>query len=276
MDVRKPAVAGMFYPASPEELRRDVCAMLDEAKPKAGTGRVVAAIVPHAGYPYSGPTAAAAFAALGGSDARTVVLVSPSHREHFRAISVYHGDGYATPLGVVEVDTGLRDRLAKSDPKIFSGIEGHRNEHAIEVQLPFVQTVLPGRKIVPVVMGDQNRDLCLLLGEKLAACLEGEAVVLVASSDLSHYYNYDVAEQLDQVVIDRVSRFDYIQLMNDLETEKTEACGGGPIVAVLKAAQALGGKAVRVLAHCNSGDTTGDRDAVVGYMSAIVETQAAD
>ncbi|MGD0337587.1 MAG: AmmeMemoRadiSam system protein B [Bacteroidota bacterium] len=270
--IRKPVVAGMFYPGSPAQLWSDVRAMLAEIPGRTGAGKVIAAIVPHAGYVYSGKTAAAAYAALRQSDAETIVIVSPSHREYFFGASIYEGDAYETPLGIIEIDTVLRSRLVKSDEHIVSGVEGHRAEHAIEVQLPFLQEVLPGKKILPIVMGDQRRQLCFLLAQKLAECLKGKPVVMIASSDLSHFYRYEVAEQLDQIVIDDINQFDYEKLMNDLESEKTEACGGGPIVAVLMAAGQLGGTKASVLAHCNSGDVTGDREGVVGYMAAIVES----
>ncbi len=272
--IRKPVVAGMFYPGSAAQLRRDVQSMLADVPERSGTGKVIAAIVPHAGYIYSGKTAAAAYAALRQSDAETVVIVSPSHREHFFSASIYEGDAYETPLGAVEIDTILRSRLVKSDEHIIVGMEGHHGEHAIEVQLPFLQEVLPGKKILPIVMGNQKRQLCYLLGQKLAECLVGKSVVLIASSDLSHYYRYDIAQQLDQIVIDDVNQFDYEKLMNDLESEKTEACGGGPIVSVLIAASQLGGTKASVLAHCNSGDVTGDREGVVGYMAAVIESVA--
>jgi AmmeMemoRadiSam system protein B len=272
--IRKPVVAGMFYPGSPSQLRKDVQSMLAETPPRPDVGRVVAAIVPHAGYMYSGQTAAAAYATLRKSDAETVVIVSPSHREHFFSASIYEGDGYETPLGVVDIDATLRARLVKSDEHITSGTEGHRGEHAIEVQLPFLQEVLPGRKILPIVMGDQQRQLCYLLGQKLGDCLKGKPVILIASSDLSHYYRYDIAEQLDRVIVEDVIQFEHGKLMSDLESDKTEACGGGPIVAVLMAAAQLGGTKATILAHCNSGDITGDKDGVVGYMSAVIESAA--
>ncbi len=273
--IRKPAVAGMFYSGSAAQLQKDVRIMLSVYPERSGPGRIVAAIVPHAGYAYSGKTAAAVFAALRHSDAETIVLVAPSHREHFFGVSIYEGDAYETPLGRVEIDAPLRSRMVKSDEHIRSGSEGHRTEHAIEVQLPFLQEVLPGRKILPLVMGDQSRDLCFLLGQKLSECVKGKSVVLIASSDLSHYYSYDIALQLDQIVIDDVSGLDYAKLMTDLESGKTEACGGGPIVAVLMAAGQLGATKATILDQCNSGDITGDREGVVGYMAAIVESTVA-
>ena len=273
--IRKPAVAGMFYPGSATQLQRSIRAMLSAYPAYSGHGRIVAAIVPHAGYMYSGNTAAAAYAALQNLDVETVVLVSPSHRDHFMGAMIFEGDAYETPLGEVEIDTALRSVFVGSDVHIRSGIEGHRTEHAIEVQVPFLQEILPGKKILPIVMGDQSRDTCFLLGRKLAECLKGKSVVLIASSDLSHFYTYDEAKQLDQVVIDDVQEFDYKKLMNDLESGRTEACGGGPMVSVLMAAGQLGGTKSTVLAHCNSGDVTGDRDGVVGYMSAIIESAVA-
>ncbi len=272
--VRKPAVAGMFYSAQPEQLKQEIQDMLDSVSPARTSDPVIAAVVPHAGYMYSGKTAAAAYVLLRDCDADTVVIVSPSHREHFQGMSIYSGDGYETPLGIVEIDSELRQKLITEDLSIHSGLAGHRQEHAIEVQLPFIQTVLPGRKILPIVMGDQSKHFCLHLSERLAECLEGTKTIMLASSDLSHFYSYDVAERLDAIVINDINQFDPLKLMDDLEHEKTEACGGGPIVAVLSAAKKMGGSIARVVSHCNSGDVTGDRDGVVGYLAAIVEKAA--
>jgi hypothetical protein len=259
----------MFYPQHPETIRKDVTSMLGRVKREPIGGKVRGVISPHAGYMYSGFTAAHGFAHLQGSSYSTVVVVSPSHREYFDGISVYGGDGYSTPLGTVTIDKRLREKLLQHCAYVSVSELGHRDEHAVEVQLPFLQFVLPGFAFVPVVIGDQKREYCFALGKALASVLADEDFLLVASTDLSHYYDGEMAERLDNVFREDVCKFDYEKLMTDLETGKTEACGGGPTVAVMFALHELGIRKIEVLHHCNSGDVTGDTHRVVGYLSAI-------
>jgi len=263
-------VAGYFYPADRRTLTKEIESLLARATPGPSAGSIVALISPHAGYKYSGLTAAHAYKLLGSRHFDSVVVVSPSHREYFNGISVFSGEAYQTPLGTLSVDAELRDKLVDGEHDIRSSMHGHHDEHAIEVQLPFVQMTLGQTRILPIVMGDQRREFCSLLGEKLGKILKGTTTLLIASTDLSHYHPYDEAVAMDGMVIDAVREFDEKQLMNDLEQERVEACGGGPTVAVLTAAKRLGANCVKVLHHCNSGDVTGDREKVVGYLSAIV------
>jgi AmmeMemoRadiSam system protein B len=170
----------------------------------------------------------------------------------------------------VQVDINLRDELLNEDESLLRNILGHRQEHAIEVQLPFLQRMLGDVKILPIVMGDQKRSFCVRLGDTLAKVLRGKNILLVASTDLSHYFPYSVAEKLDKIFIEDVAKFNDEKLMSDLEKERTEGCGGGPTVAVLRAAKKLGAQKVHILHHCNSGDVTGEKDGVVGYLSAAI------
>lgn len=268
--VRPPAVAGMFYPADPGELTAQIDGLLHKVGKKKNTGgRVRGIISPHAGYPYSGLTAAYAYSMVRGETFDTAVVVSPSHQEYFRAVSVYSGDVYATPLGTIAVNTTLRDKLIAASDCIIASEDGHRAEHALEVQLPFLQRVLPPFTLVPIVMGDQAAEFCFGLGESLANVLRDENALLVASTDLSHFYSSGIAQHLDGVMIEDLQKFNYEQLMRDLEARRTEACGGGPTVAVLSALDRLGVKNIEVLHYSNSGDTTGDYSSVVGYLSAV-------
>lgn len=266
--VRPPAVAGLFYPADPKDLNQQIDNLLERVKNGSLNGHLVALVSPHAGYMYSGFTAAHGYKLLQGHEFNSVIIVSPSHREYFNGISVYGGTAYRTPLGDISIDSDLRDALA--DDLIVISDAGHRQEHAVEVQIPFLQKILNDFTIVPIVMGDQRREYCYYLGKKLAQIASGKNVLLIASTDLSHYYPYDVAITLDKIVIDEVQRLDYEQLMDDLETERAEACGGGPTVAVLFAARELGANTATILHTCNSGDVTGDRSGVVGYLSAAI------
>lgn len=268
--IREPAVAGTFYPRSTAALKSQVEELLGQVPAKDLGGQVVALISPHAGYMYSGFTAAHGFKLLTGRTYRTVVIISPSHREYFDGISVYNGEAYRTPLGEVGIDRELREEFVTGHGSIVISQFGHGEEHAVEVQIPFLQEVLPPFMILPVVMGDQRREYCFLLGERLGEVLKGKNVLLVASTDLSHYYQYDVCRKLDSIFIDAVKRFDVERLMEDLETERTEACGGGPTVAAMIAAKNLGAVNSEILHHCNSGDVSGNKSQVVGYLSAVL------
>lgn len=269
--VRKPAVAGMFYPSNPEELERTVRGLLDGEKTALRPGTVVGLVAPHAGYVYSGGTAAAAYAQLRGTERSVVVVVSPSHREFFDGISVYPGDAYETPLGVVPVAGEMRTRLSALLPGLLISMKGHGTEHALEVQLPFLQCALGDFALLPLVIGHQSRDHCFALGTALAGLCRGTDALLVASTDLSHFSSADVAQRLDDVVAADIEAFDPGRLMEDLEAGTAEACGGGPVAAVMKACAMLGARVPTVLARSHSGMITGDHQSVVGYLSAVIQ-----
>ncbi|MGQ9629554.1 MAG: AmmeMemoRadiSam system protein B [bacterium] len=265
-----PAVAGTFYPGEREALIREVDGLLRGAQRKNVPGNLVALISPHAGYTFSGGVAASAYKQLEGREFEAVILVGPSHRVYFRGCSVYWRGGYETPLGVVEVDSDLARAIVEGGDSIRYVQEAHEGEHSLEVQLPFLQRVLGDFKIVPIVMGDQSWESCVALSDAISRAALGRKVLLVASSDLSHYHPYDEARRLDGLVIERVRRCDPKGLSDDLAEGKCEACGGGPIVAVMLAAQNLGANSAEILDYATSGDITGDKRAVVGYMAAAL------
>lgn len=266
--VRQPAVAGAFYDADPDVLRRHVDSLLDQARGATVKGSIKGLVSPHAGYMYSGSTAAVGYRLLRGKSYDAVILVGPSHREFFTGASIYPGDSYRTPLGDVPVHKEMRDELVKEGGTIMLSDAGHRGEHCLEVQLPFLQRVLGEFSIVPIIIGNQRREFCLALGNALAKAASRRNVLLVASSDLSHYHPYDEAVKLDRQVIGLVEALDEKTMMDQIEEERIEACGGGPVVSVMHAAKLLGANRSQVLFYCNSGDITGDKDAVVGYLSA--------
>jgi len=273
--IRPPAAAGVnsFYPDDPDELRQQVNELLERAPIKKVQGEIKGIVAPHAGYIYSGYTAAVAYKLLKGKTFETVAIISPSHRDRFEGISIFDGKGYRTPLGIVEVDTDLREELLNVDGIIVQSNLGHRSEHALEVQLPFLQTVLKDFRILPIVMGEQDQEYCEVLGEALSKVLQNKNALIVASSDLSHYHDYATATKLDSLVVDSVGKLDFHGLLNKLEKQQCEACGGGPIAAMLIAAIKLGANRAEVVHYCNSGDVTGDRSWVVGYLSAVVWKQ---
>ncbi len=267
--VRPCAVCGLFYPADEASLRKDVRALLRSAAGGTRGGTISGVISPHAGYMYSGATAATGYRQVQGLSYDTVVVISPSHHQFFEGVSVYPGSAYQTPLGIVRINAGLRERLAKQWDGILVSEAGHGEEHAIEVQLPFLQETLPEFSLLPLVVGSQKREYCFGLGEALASVLDRRTTLVVASTDLSHYYPAAAAERLDRVIIEDLGKFDEERLMDDLEGGTTEACGGGPVVSFMVALKRLGAKHLDVLSHCTSGDITGDNRSVVGYLSAV-------
>lgn len=267
--IRKPAVAGYFYPADASKLKKEVEVLLSISGKKEIPGKLYGIISPHAGYIYSGKTAAFGFNLVDKNKVKTAVIISPSHREYFPGVSVYEGDAYQTPLGTVSVNKGIAEKLTDQSKTIFQGKEGHREEHAIEVQLPFLQTVLDDFDIVPIVMGDQGKLYIDELAEKIAASVDDDTLI-ISSSDLSHYYSGDVADRMDSIVERDISDFNYKGLMEDFESRKCEACGSGTIIALMKSADKLNYRKSVVLNRSDSGDTTGDKNQVVGYLSAAI------
>ena len=274
---RQSSIAGTWYPGSPTELRGLLEGFLGRVPAGDVPGRLTALIVPHAGYVYSGQVAAYAYKLLEKRRFDTVVVVGPSHYARFQGVSVYDRGGFETPLGVAPLDLDLIAVLEKRDSMIRFVEDAHTREHSVEIQVPFLQTVMPGFKLVPLVMGDQDYSTCRRLADALADSIRGKSVLVVASSDLSHYHTYDTARTMDRIVRDRVDAMDPEGLYAALEKGECEACGGGPIVTALLVAQRLGSASSRVLHYANSGDVTGNRNdprGVVGYMAAALVTNA--
>ena len=266
--IRPPAVAGLFYEDSPDDLRKIIDEYLENAKVPKVQGTVRALVSPHAGYVYSGFTAAHAYKMVAGSKYDCVIVVGPSHRDYFNGVSMYPGIAYETPLGSISINNEIREDLLKEDGVFISSDAGHRTEHSIEVQLPFLQTVLGDFSFVPIVMGDQHRPLCHKLAKAIARVTANRNILLVASSDLSHNHPYDEAVEMDNRVISELEKFDPDSFLDNIENQSFEACGGGPIAAVMDSARQLGAKKAEILFYCNSGDITGDKSGVVGYLAA--------
>ncbi|NWF90864.1 MAG: AmmeMemoRadiSam system protein B [Ignavibacteriaceae bacterium] len=266
---RQPAVAGLFYPGDPSQLRNDVLAMLNLVRNQVNPEKIFGIVSPHAGYIYSGQTASYGFNLLKNHKFDKVIIISPSHREYFPGNSIYDGDAYKTPLGCVEIDKEFAEKIIQGSKTVFFGMAGHRQEHAVEVQIPFLQTVLNDFKIIPIVMGDQSKAFVDDLAVQISKAAD-EKTVIVASSDLSHFYNKQHAYKLDSIVANRIMEFDWENLQNDLDSKKCEACGGGPIVAMMQAAYLTNNKKSVILHRSDSGDVSGDNDEVVGYLSAVI------
>ena len=271
MTTRPAAVAGTWYPGSASALAAAVDHHLARAA-RGLDGDLIALVAPHAGLLYSGPVAAHAYALLRGRRFDLVVLVGPSHFVGFTGVAVYARGGFETPFGVVEVDAGCAEALMRATPIVREHPSAHAREHSLEMQLPFVQRLLPQAKIVPLVMGYQTDETARALAGALGDVLYARDALIVASSDLSHYQPAPTAAALDAVVTDCVARFDADALQRALDARPDHACGGGPMVATLRAARLLGARDAVVLDYADSGDVSGDKSAVVGYMAAAIGT----
>jgi MEMO1 family protein len=282
--IRRAAVAGSWYPGTAEAITAEVDGYLTAAGNPKVPGRLVALVSPHAGLRYSGPVAAHGYGLLRNRPALTVVLVGPSHRVAFDGVATFARGAFETPLGRVPIAEDLVGALLAADPALVDNPRVHRDEHSLEMQLPFLQHVTPNLRIVPLLMGSQSREEVDALAGALARTLAGRDALLVASSDLSHYLPASVANRLDALVVDEVARFDPESLMSRLERghvfEGTGesagvACGGGPMVAVMKAARALGAARATILKYGDSGDAgEHDKRRVVGYLSAALSADS--
>ena len=269
--IREPAVSNMFYPGHPIALKSDIARYLDESRFDRIPGDIVGVISPHAGYMYSGPVAAYGYKAVSESAYDVVIVIAPSHRKYFKGAAIIEKGGYKTPIGIVEIDEEITGRLLQNSPLIQNNIDVHEQEHSLEVQIPFLQTVLKDFGLVPVIMGVQDSAICEELSEVIHMALQstGKKALIVGSTDLSHYYSYERAVQLDSDVIKRLKDFDIKGLYSDIGKEKCEACGAGPMLTTMMLSAQLGATHSEVLKYANSGDTSGDKSAVVGYVSAV-------
>ncbi len=271
MAVRRSIIAGSWYPGNPQKLSATIDDYLEAARIEPLTIKPSALISPHAGYVYSGPVAAHAYKTLQGQRYKTVVVISPSHRAYFPYVAVWDKGCYETPLGKVRIDERLCESLIRSSDLIRAERGPHLQEHALEIQLPFLQHVLGEFELCPLIMGQQDYPLCKLLGQYLAENVaDHEDILVVASSDLSHFHGNELARRMDTAVEGRIAGFDVEGLARDLAAGQCEACGGGPIMAAMLYARHIGRHNVRVLKYANSGDVTGDRGSVVGYLAAVL------
>jgi MEMO1 family protein len=270
--IRPPAVSGTWYPGSAAALASAVDAHLARVDGAPRLSTLTALIAPHAGLIYSGPVAAHAYRQLEGRATTVVVLVGPSHYVAFEGVSVYRRGGFDSPLGVAPVDEACASRLMELSPLIREHPSAHVREHSLEMQLPFIRRLLPHAMIVPLVVGRQTAAVARELGLALAEALKDIDAVLVASSDLSHFENAENAHAMDLQVVEAVEQFEADALQRLLERNDRHACGGGPMVAVMRAAKALGARDAVILNYGDSGDVSGDRSSVVGYLAAAFGT----
>ena len=282
MPRRAPAVAGMFYPSTEDELKK---ALEGSFLHPIGPGRLPEEvrgetpppflIAPHAGYIYSGPVAAHSYVQLEGRAVpEAVVVLGPNHYGVGTPVSIYPEGEWVTPLGSVEVDSKLALRLAELSG-VFSLDElSHVREHSIEVQLPFLQYVLGRFKFLPICILDQELATCLEVGRALAEAARERRLLLVASTDFTHYEPDESAKQKDSKALEMIRTLDAEGLYRAIRRHGISMCGYGPVAAILEAARRLGAREAVVLKYATSGDVTGDRGAVVGYAAVKIEIPA--
>ncbi len=265
-DVRPSPIAGQWYPADPQRLAETVDRYIAEAVVPPIAGEIVGIQAPHAGHRYSGAVAGYAFKAVQGLSVDVVALVGPSHYPYRAPLLTTAHTAYATPLGAVAVARELLAELERAVPLVAVRQDP---EHALEIELPFLQRALGTFRLLPLALVDQSWEMAQALGAALAELLRGQRALLVASSDLSHFYPQSVANQLDRRVLDAIARFDPQAVVAAEADGHKIACGHGAIAAVMVAARRLGADSAHVLHYATSGDVTGDYRQVVGYSAAV-------
>ena len=276
--VRTPAVAGRFYPGRAEELLREVREFTSTAKIPIETGQIAAigCVAPHAGYIYSGGVAGAVYSRL--KIPERCVILCPNHTGKGRLLAIMATTTWQTPLGEVAADADMGARLLRRFPALQEDSAAHRTEHAIEVHLPFLQTLRPKLKIVPIAIGTRDFDVLRGLGEALADVIadrheedQKEKVLIIASSDMNHYESDAITRVKDHKAIERVLAMDARGLWEVVMNEDISMCCFGPTIVMLTAAKLLGAASATLVKYATSGDVSGDYKSVVGYAGIIVE-----
>ena len=272
LEALPPSVAGRFYPSDADTLRADIARYLESANPPEIEGEIVAAIVPHAGYIYSGPVAAYAYKALARQAARSaadaVVILAFNHRGGYPDVSVYYEGAVETPLGRKEVNEKVARKFMDSHERLSFSRRIFVGEHSAEVQIPFLQSVLPDVPIVPVMFGRQGRANVEAVVEGLEGIAKENRILVVATTDLSHYNPYEKANALDRETVDLMVEGDPQKMARYISEHSDRMCGPAPVLAVLSFAQSRGARPL-LLKYANSGDTAGRKDAVVGYAALV-------
>jgi MEMO1 family protein len=265
--LREPAVAGRFYPANPAELRADVASYLS---PPQARSPAIGCIAPHAGYIYSGRVAGAVFSRL--EIPRCCIVLCPNHTGFGHPLAIMKEGGWRTPLGDLPIDSELAGMLLQAFPALVEDSAAHRSEHAIEVELPFLQVVRPNVRFVPIAVGTGRRMLLEHLGEAVATVVEAseQPVLIIASSDMNHYEDESTTRVKDRKAIDQILALDPGGLYETVMRESISMCGFGPAVTMLTAAKRLGAQKAELVQYATSADVSGDRDTVVGYAGIIV------
>ncbi|MCM8795783.1 MAG: AmmeMemoRadiSam system protein B [Candidatus Omnitrophica bacterium] len=273
-DIKQPSVAGSFYPDNPRELSEMIDKFLEIVKPEAIEADIFALISPHAGYGYSGQTASFGYKLIKDKSYKTVIVIGPSHYYGFSGVSVYPEGSFRTPLGDLEVDKEFAQKLLSQDPEIIFEPQAFQKEHSVEVQLPFLQKTLKDFKIVPIVMGDCSLWVCQKLAELLKEAIGScKDILVVASTDMYHGYDYQEAEIIDNLTLTYLKNMDAEGLYYGLREGRLQLCGGWPTVTTLLLAKKLGYDKLTVLNYTNSAELTNKKIKgiwTVGYSSCTI------
>jgi AmmeMemoRadiSam system protein B len=272
--VRQPAVAGRFYPANAQHLRAEietyVTARAEAAVQSEPKIHALGCVVPHAGYIYSGHVAGAVYRRL--ELPQRLVILCPNHTGRGQPLAIMSAGAWHTPLGDASIDEAMASQLKERLPLLSEDPEAHRFEHALEVQLPFLQVLVPGFQFVPITVGTSNFEVLSALGVVIGsvAAEAGEPVLIIASSDMNHYESDDVTRVKDRCAIDEILALDPRGLYDTVHASSISMCGYGPAVAMLTAARKLGAQRAELIRYATSGDVSGDREMVVGYAGIAV------
>ncbi|NMC80525.1 MAG: AmmeMemoRadiSam system protein B [Chloroflexi bacterium] len=273
-DVRPSPIAGLWYSGDPIELRQQVRRFIDQADVPELDGEVIGVVAPHAGLRYSGRTAGHAFRAVRGQSRDLVAIVSPFHDFYPAMLLTSAHAAYTSPLGEVWIDRPAVDTVRqalKDEADMVLKPIAQDGEHSLEIELPFLQVALQGDfRLLPVMVHSQSGEVARALGQALVRALQGRKALLVASTDLSHFYPEDVAEKYDYEMLQRIASFSPQEVIHAEESGAAFACGAAAVAAVLWAARDLGANAVEILHHSTSADETGDHQSVVGYGAAVI------
>ena len=267
--IRQPVVSGKFYPQSPSELRQMLAGMVDE---KAEKEDVVGLVLPHAGYIYSGPVAGATISRV--KFGQTFIILGPSHTGRGQPFSIMTDGAWRTPLGDVDIDTGLADKLLATSRYLEQDDEAHRYEHSIEVQLPWLQFFKPDIKLVPIVLAAAASTVYREIGREIAMAIKAlnRKVVIIASSDMTHYEPQDSARMKDSQAMEAILALDDDELIRRVRELNISMCGYAPVISLIVATRELGAGAAEIVKYQTSGDTSGDYSSVVGYAGIIIKS----
>ena len=263
--VRPAAVAGRFYPGDPRILLGDIQSF---SSPRETPSPALGCVVPHAAYIYSGHVAGAVFAKL--DLPQRFIILCPNHTGRGAPLSIMSRGSWQTPLGEVPIDEELAETLKRQFPLLSEDAEAHRTEHAIEVELPFLQALKPEFTFVPIAVGTGQLTVLADLGEAIAEVVRQEPALIIASSDMNHYESDSVTWIKDHKAIERILALDATGLYEIVMEEEISMCGFGPTIAMLTAAKRLGATSGELIRYATSGDVSGDRDTVVGYAGVVV------
>jgi MEMO1 family protein len=273
-EIRPSPIAGMWYPGNPKQLTSEIEQYLNQVKLPPISGEILALVVPHAGYRYSGKTAAHAYAIIANKPIKTIFLLSPYHDFHTAELLATKYAAYQTPLGEVSINQTLMDHInAALQKKTGTSIKqiDRDKEHSLEIQLPFLQTVLENDfNIVPLMVRSRDRQFCRILGELIADLYDPQSHLLIASTDLSHFYPEKTAHQFDQTMLDMVKSLNPDGVFKAEEQEIGYACGAGALATTLWAAKKLDAAQCDILHYTTSAEVTGDNQSVVGYGAAAI------